>query len=190
MQAQPSRNHGESYRGGFHSSDLHEKCDGSHSHGPCAGRETRATQLYTDKIVRCIIRGVKNQMLWNIAYGTKQPKKVNNKMNTYKPRNKACTCLALITDEDEDRMNQYCDQLLLDWICRRGGLKVKLRSQSASRTIYCRSGFPSGWYRRRDGREEECHCLRSQRVHSIEENAASGRRQRSDWSAAQSLFDI
>ena len=76
--------------------DLHEKCDGSHSHGPCAGRETRATQLYTDKIVRCIIRGVKNQMLWNIAYGTKQPKKVNNKMNTHKPRNKACTCLALI----------------------------------------------------------------------------------------------
>ena len=77
-------------------SDLHEKCDGSHSHGPCAGRETRATQLYTDKIVRCIIRGVKNQMLWNIAYGTKQPKKMNNKMNTYKPRNKACTCLAFI----------------------------------------------------------------------------------------------
>ena len=109
-------------------SDLHEKCDGSHSHGPCAGRETRATQLYTDKIVRCIIRGVKNQMLWNIAYGTKQPKKVNNKMNTSKPRNKACTCLAFITGEDEDSMNQHCGQLLLDWIRRRGGLKVKLRS--------------------------------------------------------------
>ena len=38
------------------------------------GRETRVTQLYTDKIVRCIIRGVKNQMLWNIAYGTKATK--------------------------------------------------------------------------------------------------------------------
>ena len=58
-------------------SDLHEKCDGSHSHGPCAGRETRATQLYTDKIVRCIIRGVKNQMSWNIACGKKQLKKVS-----------------------------------------------------------------------------------------------------------------
>ena len=54
--------------------DLHEKCDGSHPHGPCAGRETRATQLYTDKIVRCIIRGVKNQMLWNIAEGDKATK--------------------------------------------------------------------------------------------------------------------
>ena len=32
--------------------DLHSKCDGSHTHGPCAGRETRLTQLYTDKIVR------------------------------------------------------------------------------------------------------------------------------------------
>ena len=128
MQVQPSRNHGESYRGGGSFSDLHEKCDGSHAHGPCAGRETRATQLYTDKIVRCIIRGVKNQMLWNIAYGAKQPKKVNNKMDAHKSRNKACTCLVITADEDEDRMNQYHDQLLLDWICRRGGLKVKLRS--------------------------------------------------------------
>ena len=107
--------------------DLHEKCDGSHPHGPCAGRETRATQLYTDKIVRCIIRGVKNQMLWNIAEGTKQPKKVNNKMSTHRPRNKACTCLSITNDEDEDKTNQHLDQLLLDWIYRRGGLKVKLR---------------------------------------------------------------
>ena len=88
MQAQPSRNPGGSYRGGFSFFDLHEKCDGSHPHGPCAGRETRATQLYTDKIVRRIIRGVKNQMLWNIAEGTKQPKKVKNKMNTQRPRTK------------------------------------------------------------------------------------------------------
>ena len=108
-------------------SDLHEKCDGSHSYGPCAGRETRASQLYTDKIVRCIIRGVKNQMLWNIAYGTQQPKKANNKTDAYKPTNKTCTCLVVTTDEDEDRMNQYHDQQLLDLIRRRGGLKVKLR---------------------------------------------------------------
>ena len=25
--------------------DLHSKCDGSHTHGPCAGRETRLTQI-------------------------------------------------------------------------------------------------------------------------------------------------
>jgi hypothetical protein len=66
-------------------------------------------------------------MLWNIAYGTKQPKKANNKTDAYKPKNKTCTCLVVTTDEDEDRMNQYHDQLLLDLIRRRGGLKVKLR---------------------------------------------------------------
>ena len=49
--------------------DLHAKCDGSHTHGQCAGRETRATQLYTEKIVRCILRSVTNQMLINNAYG-------------------------------------------------------------------------------------------------------------------------
>ena len=66
-------------------------------------------------------------MLWNIAEGTKQPKKIKNKMNIQRPRNKACTCLSIINDEDEDKMNQHLDQLLLDWIYRRGGLKVKLR---------------------------------------------------------------
>ena len=66
-------------------------------------------------------------MLWNIAEGTKQPKKVNNKLNIHKPRNKACTYISVINGEDEDRMNQQLDQLLFDWICRRGGVKVKLR---------------------------------------------------------------
>ena len=126
--------------------DLHEKCDGSHPHGPCAGRETRATQLYTDKIVRCIIRGVKNQMLWNIAEGTKQPKKVNNKLNIQKPRNKACTCLSIINDEDEDKMNQHLDQLLLDWIYRRGGLKVKLRLNPHRGRSTADPDSPLVWY--------------------------------------------
>ena len=83
-------------------SDLHAKCDGSHSHGPCAGRETRATQLYTDKIVRCIIRGVKNQMLWNIACGKKQLKKVSTKVDTSRSRNKVCTCVAFNVGEGEE----------------------------------------------------------------------------------------
>jgi hypothetical protein len=108
-------------------SDLHEKCDGSHSHGPCAGRETRATQLYTDKIVRCIIREVKNQILWNIANGKKQIKKESAKVETHKSRNKACTCIISNVDESEERISQKCGQLQLDWIRRRGGLKVKLR---------------------------------------------------------------
>ena len=51
---------------------LHEKCDGSHAHGPCAGRETRITQLYTEQIVKIILKGVKNQMLLNNAYGIKR----------------------------------------------------------------------------------------------------------------------
>ena len=48
--------------------DLHSKCDGSHTHGPCAGRETRLTQLYTDKIVRCVVRQIKNQMIINLGF--------------------------------------------------------------------------------------------------------------------------
>ena len=41
---------------------LHGKCDGSHTHGPCADKETRVTQLYTEQIVKIILKGVKNQM--------------------------------------------------------------------------------------------------------------------------------
>ena len=55
-----------------------ERCDGSHIHGPCAGKETRVTQLYTELIVKIILKGVKNQMLLNNAYGIKRnlkPKK-------------------------------------------------------------------------------------------------------------------
>ena len=48
---------------------LHSKGDGSHTHGQCAGRETRVTQLYTEEIVKCIIKGLKNRMLLNNAYG-------------------------------------------------------------------------------------------------------------------------
>ena len=109
-------------------SDLHEKCDGSHLHGQCAGRGTRATQLYTDKIVRCIIRGVKTQMLWNIAHEKKHTKKPSNKTNASKSRNRACACIIVTTGEDEESRLQQCGQLLLDLICRRGGLKVKPRS--------------------------------------------------------------
>ena len=35
---------------------LSKKCNGNHSHGPCAGRETKDTQLYTSLIVNVILR--------------------------------------------------------------------------------------------------------------------------------------
>ena len=35
---------------------LSNKCNGNHSHGPCAGRETKDTQLYTSLIVNLILR--------------------------------------------------------------------------------------------------------------------------------------
>ena len=115
-------------------SDLHAKCDGSHAHGPCAGKETRATQLYTDKIVKCIIRGVKNQMLWNNAYGRKYEKGIN-RLSPSQPKVKACACVIVGCKEDEVTINQSCGQHLLDWICRRGGLKVKLGYNLQRRNI-------------------------------------------------------
>ena len=35
---------------------LSKKCNGNHQHGPCAGRETKETQLYTSIIVGVILR--------------------------------------------------------------------------------------------------------------------------------------
>ena len=35
---------------------LSKKCNGNHEHGPCAGRETKETQLYTSIIVGVILR--------------------------------------------------------------------------------------------------------------------------------------
>ena len=37
-------------------SSLSKKCNGNHEHGPCAGRETKETQLYTSLIVCVILR--------------------------------------------------------------------------------------------------------------------------------------
>ena len=37
-------------------SSLSKKCNGNHEHGPCAGRETKETQLYTSLIVGVILR--------------------------------------------------------------------------------------------------------------------------------------
>ena len=175
-------------RGGSFS-DLHEKCDGSHAHGPCAGRETRATQLYTEKIVRCIIRGVKNQMLWNNAKGMKQPKKNSSTMSMSKPRNKACTCISLSTVEDELRMIQHCGQQLLDWILPPRWLEGEARTYPSPRDVRCRSGFPSGWYPCCDGREEADCCFGSKRLCNIEEHIDDGRNERSSRPAASTILD-
>ena len=105
--------------------DLHEKCDGSHTHGQCAGRETRATQLYTEKIVRSILRGVTNQMLINNAYGRRYRPKVPDDMNDHK--SKSCACI--IVSDLELKVNEKTinELLFINFITQRGGVKVKLR---------------------------------------------------------------
>ena len=105
--------------------DLHAKCDGSHVHGQCAGRETLATQLYTEKIVRCILRGVTNQMLINNAYGRRYRPKVLDKMDHHE--SKSCACV--IVNDFECNVNEKTvnEQLFINFITQRGGVKVKLR---------------------------------------------------------------
>ena len=52
-----SRDHGGLYHGNFElGGSLSKKCNGNHQHGPCAGRETKETQLYTSIIVGVILR--------------------------------------------------------------------------------------------------------------------------------------
>ena len=105
--------------------DLHEKCDGSHTHGQCAGRETRATQLYTEKIVRCILRGVTNQMLINNVYGRRFRPKVMEEEDYYK--SKSCACVIMNDYECNTNVKTINEQLFINFITRRGGVKVKLR---------------------------------------------------------------
>ena len=91
--------------------NLHERCDGSHTHGPCAGKETRVTQLYTEQIVKIILKGVKNHMLLNNAYGIKR------NLKPKKPQHlQALTCI---------RMNQQGLQFLHVLHCGSFRLKVK-----------------------------------------------------------------
>ena len=107
-------------------SDLHAKCDGSHDHGQCAGRETRATQLYTEKIVKCILRSVKNQMLINNAYVRKyQPSSTDG--NNHRNHSKSCACIIVRKDECEIVEGTSLERRLIHFITQRGGLKVKLR---------------------------------------------------------------
>ena len=52
-----SRNHGELSHGTFDlGGSLSKKCNGNHERGPCAGCETKETQLYTSIIVGVILR--------------------------------------------------------------------------------------------------------------------------------------
>ena len=41
---------------------LHRKCDHSHVHAECAGRETRITQVYTKWIAKIIMRGTNDHV--------------------------------------------------------------------------------------------------------------------------------
>ena len=105
--------------------DLHVKCDGSHTHGQCAGRETRATQLYTEKIVRAILRGVTNQMLINNVYGRRFRPKVMEEEDYYK--SKSCACVIMNDYECNTNVKTINEQLFINFITQRGGVKVKLR---------------------------------------------------------------
>ena len=101
---------------GVSSNDLHSTCDGSHTHGPCAGRETRLTQLYTDKIVRCLLRNIKNQMIIRLGYAKSH--------NASKPVGIARTCVCVKTDDE--RKSTHDDQhLLFNYLVGRGVVKVK-----------------------------------------------------------------
>ena len=42
---------------------MRKKCDHSHDHGKCAGRETRGTQQYADKIIRNIVNRISHVVM-------------------------------------------------------------------------------------------------------------------------------
>ena len=101
---------------------LHLKCDGSHAHGQCAGRETRVTQLYTEEIVRRILKGLKNRMLLNNAYG--RSSRSSHFMNTKGPRTvQASPCIMKKNDEYD-----FSPDLLSNWIVKRCGVTVRFAS--------------------------------------------------------------
>ena len=98
---------------------LHLKCDGSHTHGQCAGRETRATQLYTEEIVKCIIKGLKNRMLLNNAYG--RSSQSSSLRNPKGPRTvQASPCIMMKNDD-----YYLGPDLLSNWIVKRCGVTVR-----------------------------------------------------------------
>lgn len=102
--------------------DLHSKCDGSHPHGQCAGRKTRTTQLYTEEIVKCIMKGLKNRMLLNNVYGRKTPSTAMFK-NAKVPKSfQASPCIIM---ESDDCLNSQA-LLFSHWFVKRCGVKVKL----------------------------------------------------------------
>ena len=120
-----SSNRGGSYRGGLSSlTCMQNVMAHTHTHGQCAGRETRATQLYTEKIVRCIFRGVTNQILINNVYGRRFRPKVREEEDYYK--SKSCVCVIMNDYECNTSVKTINEQLFINFITRRGGVKVKL----------------------------------------------------------------
>ena len=125
MLGPPSRNHGESYRGGSNSLTCMQNVMAHTLTVQCAGRETRATQLYTEKIVRCILRGITNQMLINNAYGRRYRPKVLDEVDHHK--SKSCACVIVNDYECDVNEKTINEQLFINFITQRGGVKVKLR---------------------------------------------------------------
>ena len=52
--------------GGVFSEVAYRKCDHSHVHAECAGREPRKTQVYTKWIAKIIMRGINDHVNSNI----------------------------------------------------------------------------------------------------------------------------
>ena len=98
---------------------LHSKCDGSHTHGQCAGRDTRVTQLYTEEIVKCILKGLKNRMLLNNAHGrsSQSPSLRNSKGR----RTVQASPWIMMKNDD----HYLSPDLLSNWIAKRCGVKVR-----------------------------------------------------------------
>ena len=103
--------------------NLHERCDGSHVHGPCAGKETRVTQLYTEEIIKVILKGGKNQTLLNNACGIKR---------NLKPRrtqvSNVMTCIQMRKDQ-ESIWHVEDDQQGLQFLrfLHRGSFRLKVK---------------------------------------------------------------
>ena len=130
--------------------DLHSKCDGSHSHGQCAGRETRMTQLYTEEIVKYIVRGIKNRMLLNNAYGRKTTLTASFKSAKVSKAFQASPCIFM--ENDDYQKSQALP--FSHWFTKRCGVKVKVGLDSDPPCRLNRSGSPPSSCVQSNGRGE------------------------------------
>ena len=189
IQAWPSRNHGGSYRGVFHSLTCMRNVM-AHIHMVHVQVEKLVQLNYTRTDCKMYHSRGEESNVVEYSWRDKATKESQEQNETFRDQG---TKHAHAYPSLMMRMKTKRTSILTNFYSIGFAAEVfegEAKAQSASRTVYSWSGFPSGWYHWRDGREEDRHCLRSQRVCSFEEDAASGRYQRPGWSAAKSLFNI